>query len=195
MSRTIYFICFFIFSCFITAQNVEVSTQFGFNGVMDPGYFKPTHFGLGLNYHFDNQYGIMLDYGNDQFKYELDSNADAGISCNRISLQGVVNLLPLLNSTFSTFDKIQLSIHGGAGLSFIKSKVLIEKTDHIFNITMGFSPKYKVSDDLSVFLDFSSVINVSQHYQFTGELAYDKVVNSFTGLYYTTSFGLAYSFN
>lgn len=69
-------------------------------------------------------------------------------------------------------------------------------TDNIANAIMGLTPRFKVAENVFLFVDTSLIFNISQHYQFDGRLTYDgDNANSITGIMYNVSAGIAYKFD
>lgn len=69
-------------------------------------------------------------------------------------------------------------------------------TDNITNAIMGLTPRFKVAENVFLFVDTSLIFNISQHYQFDGRLTYDgDNANSITGIMYNVSAGIAYKFD
>lgn len=201
MKKRFFLIISLILANFSEAQTFGIEANYGLNGCYKPQYNGLTHFGGAVTYDFDETYGAKLDFGMDKFEFNeitegvaLPSDLKAGTTNTRVSLQGVLNVSNLLDDR-SFYNKFNFLAHAGAGISFLKSEYVKEaKNDNILNIVAGITPRYKVTDNLFINLDASLILNVSQHYQFNGLYAYDTTVNSFTGLMYNATFGIAYKF-
>lgn len=182
-------------SCFVASAQFGIEANYGINGSYEPSYNGFTHLGGGISYDFDETFGAKLDFGMDEFSIQNDlRNAKTGVSNLRITAQGVINLSTLVDSK-SFFNRFNVLAHGGAGLSVLNSDIPeYQKTDHLLNIVVGITPRFEVADSFFLTADFSAIANVSQHYLFNGELSYDGPANSFTGLMYNASLGLAYRF-
>lgn len=182
-------------SSFVASAQFGIEANYGMNGSYDPSYNGFTHIGAGISYDFDETFGAKLDFGMDDFSVQNDFRGmKTGVSNFRITAQGVVNLSNLADSR-SFYNKFNILAHGGAGLSVLNSDIPEYKnTDHLLNIVIGITPRYEVAENFYLTADFSAIANVSQHYFFNGELSYDVAPNSFTGLMYNTSFGIAYKF-
>lgn len=182
-------------SSFVANAQFGIEANYGLNGSYDPSYNGFTHFGAGVSYDFDETFGAKLDFGMDDFSIQNDlRGTKTGVSNLRITAQGVVNLSNLADSR-SFYNKFNILAHGGAGLSVLTSDIPeYQNTDHLLNLVLGVTPRYEVAENFYVTADFSAVANVSQHYLFNGELSYSDAVNSFTGLMYNISFGVAYKF-
>ena len=179
-----------LFSSIINAQNYTIDASYGMSGVYAPSYFKPTNLNFGIGYNFDETFGIRLDVATDNFEYNESKNQ--GTKNLRFTLNGVANVLSLLNidNRNQGFD---LDSHLGLGYSNFKSNnALYNKVDNIANVVVGITPKYWITDNLALKSDFSTVFNLSQHYLFNGDLTYTGTPNGITGIYYNINLGLLY---
>ena len=182
-------------SSFVASAQFGIEANYGMNGSYDPSYNGFTHFGGGVSYDFDETIGAKIDFGMDEFSIQNDLRGKkTGVSNLRVTAQGVVNLTNLADSR-AFYNKFNILAHGGAGLSILNSDIdEYKNTDHLLNIVLGVTPRYEVGRNFYVTADFSAIANVSQHYFFNGELSYDGVANSFTGLMYNATIGIAYNF-
>ena len=182
-------------SSFLASAQFGIEANYGMNGSYDPSYSGFTHFGAGVNYDFDETFGAKLDFGMDEFSIHNDFRGmKTGVTNLRVTAQGVVNLSNLADSR-AFYNKFNILAHGGAGLSVLNSDIPEnQKTDHLLNIVIGVTPRYEVAKNFYLTADFSAIANVSQHYFFNGELSYEGAANSFTGLMYNATFGIAYKF-
>lgn len=182
-------------SSFIASAQLGIEANYGLNGSYDPSYNGLTHFGAGITYDFDDTFGSKLDFGMDEFSIQNDFRGmKTGVTNLRVTAQGVVNLSALADSR-SSYNKFNILAHGGAGLSILNSDIPeYQNTDHLLNIVFGVTPRFEVGQNFFLTADFSAIANVSQHYFFDGELSYDGAANSFTGLMYNATFGIAYKF-
>ncbi len=182
-------------SSFIATAQIGIEANFGSNGSYDPSYNGFTHYGGGITYDFDETLGAKLDFGMDEFSIQNDLRGKkTGVTNLRVTAQGVVNLSNLADSR-SFYNKFNILAHGGAGISVLNSDIPeYQNTDHLLNIVLGVTPRYEVAKNFYLSADFSAIANVSQHYFFNGELAYDGAANSFTGLMYNATLGISYKF-
>lgn len=183
-------------SCsFVANAQFGIEANYGSNGSYDPSYNGFTHFGAGVSYDFDETFGAKLDFGMDEFSIQNDLRGKkTGVSNLRVTAQGIVNLTNLADSR-SFYNKFNILAHGGAGVSLLNSDIAENsKTDHLLNIVLGITPRYEVGERFYITADFSAIANVSQHYLFNGEYSYTDTVNSFTGLMYNATIGIAYKF-
>jgi hypothetical protein len=183
-------------SSLVTSAQFGIEANYGMNGSYDPSYNGLTHIGAGVSYDFDETFGAKLDFGMDNFSIQNDlRQKKTGVSNLRITAQGVINLSNLADSR-AFYNKFNILAHGGAGVSFLNSDIPeYQKTDHLLNLVIGITPRYEVAKSFYLTADFSAIANVSQHYFFNGELSYDGAANSFTGLMYNATIGIAYKFD
>ena len=190
-----FFTLLLVVSSFAANAQFGLEANYGMNGSYDPSYNGFTHFGAGVTYDFDETFGAKLDFGSDKFSIQNDLRGiKTGVSNTRITAQGVINITSLVDSR-AFYNKFNLIAHGGAGVSFMKSDIVgYKNTDHLLNLVVGITPRFEVAENFFLTGDVSAVANVSQHYLFNGELSYTDAVNSFTGLMYNASIGIAYRF-
>lgn len=189
------FTLLFVTSSFVASAQFGIEANYGMNGSYDPSYSGFTHYGAGISYDFSETFGAKLDFGMDDFSIQNDLRGKkTGVSNLRVTAQGVVNLSSLSDSR-SFYNKFNILAHGGAGLSVLNSDIPeYQNTDHLLNLVVGITPRYEVAEKFYLTADFSAIANVSQHYFFNGELSYNGQANSFTGLMYNVSLGIAYKF-
>lgn len=172
------------------AQNYTLDAAYGMSGVFAPSYFKPTNLNFGVGYNFNETYGIRLDVATDNFEYNESKNQ--GTKNLRFTLNGVANVLSLLNSN-NRNQGFDLDSHIGLGFSNFKSNnPTFNKVDNIVNVVVGITPKYWINENIALKTDFSTVFNLSQHYLFNGDLTYTGTPNGITGIYYNINIGLLY---
>lgn len=136
---------------------------------LSPGY-NPSPLGqgsLGFRYMFNERFGMRLDLGYNSF---TDSNGSLPFKSNyyRASIEGVFNMGNLLK--FNSFsNRFGLLIHAGVGAASLN---VTEPTDNggdlMYAMNVGLTPQYKLSDRLSLFLDFNSFVHFYQSDNFDG---------------------------
>lgn len=193
LSAALLLCAFFSTNSFSQQYGIEVN--YGLNGVVEPSINNFSHFGAGLTYDIDETYGFKVDFGSDTFRSQTPYfNEKTGVNITRISLQGTLNVSTLINRVKSN-DLFNLTAHAGGGYTMIKSSIGTG-TDNIANAIMGLTPRFKVAENVFLFVDTSLIFNISQHYQFDGRLTYDgDNANSITGIMYNVSAGIAYKFD
>ncbi|WP_339662084.1 OmpA family protein [uncultured Polaribacter sp.] len=123
---------------------------------------------LGVRYMFNEKFGLRLDVGYNEFK-EGDNSLPFRANYYRTTLEGVVNAGSLLN--FSSFtNRLNLLFHGGIGLSNLKTITPIDtgSGEPLMNFTVGFTPQFKLTNRVSLFLDASAVFHDYQNFAFDG---------------------------
>lgn len=175
------------------SQNFYIDGSYGLNGVFEPSLIKPNHYNLGVGYNFNNKFGLRLSYSKDKFNYSDEINS--GTKNTRITINGTVNLLELFELSNSRTN-FQLIGQTGLGYSNFKSlNPIYSKADNIMNVELTLSPTLIITDNISLKTNISSILNISQHYLFNGEITYTGTPRSITGIYYNLSAGILYNFN
>lgn len=123
---------------------------------------------LGVRYMFNEKFGLRLALGYNEFK-EADNSLPFRANYYRTTLEGVVNAGSLLN--FSKFtSRFNLLFHGGVGLSNLRTIAPIDSGsgEPLMNFTVGFTPQFKLTNRVSLFLDASAIFHDYQNFTFDG---------------------------
>jgi OOP family OmpA-OmpF porin len=157
-----------------------------------PNYFtKPefNHFDLNVRRMFNTKFGVMLDFGYDNFTSDSGS-PDFSNNMYRTSFQGLLNMHRIMNWEEFT-ETFGLQFHLGPGFSFLEAPGTssFNHYDNIFSIIGGATLLIKVSDRLAFNLDYTMISNLSHHVALDGQSSIDPS-ESRTGSMYTTSLGL-----
>jgi OmpA-OmpF porin, OOP family len=151
------------------------------------------HFNFNVRKMFNNKFGIMLDFGFDEFKGKEFSPKFTN-QMYRTSLQGVINLHRVMKWEEFT-ERFGLQFHFGSGFSFLKGSrtTTFNNYDNIFSVLAGFTAMVKISNKFAFTLDHTMVSNYTHHLTLDG---LSKVDNSFarTGKVNATTLGLTYYF-
>ena len=147
----------------------------GFNKPMaplTPGYLSPTlnlgHVDFGARYMFNEKFGLKLDYGFGSFK-EADGEANFNTKYYRLDLQGVANIGRIMN--FESFSRsFGLLLHGGAGIGNVnpEENLYNDFTDDVYNLIFGITPQIKLSNNIALVGDISTILNGRQTVSFDG---------------------------
>ena len=147
----------------------------GFNKPMaplTPGYLSPTlnlgHVDFGARYMFNEKFGLKLDYGFGSFK-EADGEAGFNTKYYRLDLQGVANIGRIMN--FESFSRsFGLLLHGGAGIGNVnpEENLYNDFTDDVYNFIFGITPQFKLSNNIALVGDISTILNGRQTVSFDG---------------------------
>lgn len=159
---------------------------------LSPGY-SVGMFGqgnLGVRYMFNNRFGLRLDLGYNSFT-EDDGSRPFKSNYYRASLEGIVNLGDVLK--FHTWtNKFNLLMHGGIGAASLN---ITEPADNggdlMTALNFGLTPQYKLTDRMSLFLDFSSLIHFYQDDNFDGGQNTAKRESNIS--LFNTSIGLSFA--
>jgi OOP family OmpA-OmpF porin len=147
----------------------------GFNKPMaplTPGYLSPTlnlgHVDFGARYMFNEKFGLKLDYGFGSFK-EAEGEASFNTKYYRLNLQGVANIGRIMN--FESFSRsFGLLLHGGAGIGNVnpEENLYNDFTDDVYNFIFGITPQIKLSNNIALVGDISTILNGRQTVSFDG---------------------------
>ncbi len=147
----------------------------GFNKPMaplTPGYLSPTlnlgHVDLGVRYMFNEKFGLKLDTGFGSFK-ESDGEPSFDTKYYRLNLQGVANIGRIMN--FESFTRsFGLLLHGGAGIGNVnpEENLYSDFTDDVYNFIFGVTPQIKLSNNIALVGDISTILNGRQTVSFDG---------------------------
>ncbi|MAN86729.1 MAG: polymerase [Algoriphagus sp.] len=152
----------------------------GFNKPMAPlapQFLSPTlnigHVDFGVRYMFNEKFGAKLDYG---FGSMSEANGNRVNSLQpfdtnywRLNLQGVANMGRVLN--FESFSRsFGLLLHGGAGLGAVKpqSNRFAGTNDIVYNLIFGLTPQLKLSKNIALVGDISTILNGRQTVSWDG---------------------------
>lgn len=185
-------------------NKVAIDFNIGANKPFDQfvaGYRTPTfnfvHIDIGARYMFNDKFGLKADFGYDDISSASESK-EFNNNYLRGTIQGIVNLRNTLNiHDFS--DKFGLLFHGGIGIATLRN----ENSDGFFNyknnnaaemltFVFGFTPQYKVNDNLSINLDWSLYNNLYQTRNF--DMVGRNQGRGFDGNMATLTLGISYFF-
>ncbi|PQJ77420.1 OmpA family protein [Polaribacter glomeratus] len=123
---------------------------------------------LGVRYMFNEKFGLRLDVGYNEFK-EGKNSLPFKSNYYRTSLEGVVNAGNVLNFSSWT-SRFNLLFHGGLGMSNLRTITPIDNGtgEPILNMIVGFTPQFKLSNRISLFLDASAIFHDYQDFTFDG---------------------------
>ncbi|UGS20615.1 OmpA family protein [Flavobacterium cyclinae] len=182
--------------------NLNVGTNIGIRPFTDgyyattPNYFtKPefNHFDLNVRRMFNTKFGVMWDFGYDNFTADSGS-PDFSNNMYRTSFQGVMNIHRAFNWEEFT-ETFGLQLHLGPGFSFLEAPETstFNHYDNLFSIIGGATALIKISDKLAFNLDFTMISNLTHHVTLDGQTRLDPSLSR-TGTVYTTSFGATFYF-
>ena len=182
-----------IFSQFSNAQYFA-EVNLGLNGSIYPKTNTLSHAGLGFGFiHNNSTLGAKVDFAIDQFRTTV-TGKETGSDFYRLSLQALCNISNLIDER-SYNNNLNVLVHSGFGYSLGKPITQKKINDHIINVIMGITPKYKLTENLSLTLDASLLFNIAQSYQLDVDYSVPQnKISPLTGTTYTTSIGILYTF-
>ncbi|MFY8187623.1 MAG: hypothetical protein ACOVLC_06660 [Flavobacterium sp.] len=157
------------------------------------------HFNVGLRYMFNQDFGTKLTLQYDAFR-----EGDFGSNHLRFNIEGYYNVGNLFDLTFRTYETVALYIHGGVGLGLVSS-VNDENSigypgsgnERQGQAIIGLSPRFRISEKISIFTDFSYYAIFKQHIYYNGQKFTPDTPTDFESgqgaSHMTFSFGLVYN--
>ncbi|MDG2430901.1 outer membrane beta-barrel protein [Flavobacterium sp.] len=169
--------------------NVGVNKPFN---TMSSGYFTTSpsfyHVDLGTRYTFNPYIGIKADLGYDKFKNSKDSQ-EFETNYTRFNIQAVTDVGYALG-LYNRAERVGILFHAGAGVSQFKNDSNNRK-DKLINVIYGLTTTLKISNNVSLSGDISSLMHAKQILNFDGtsETASqsglkNNLLNSSVGLIY-----------
>ena len=160
--------------------NMPVAPSRDNTSLSDYAGFKS--FYLGANYEINELTGLRFTYGNSAFS---DSdNSSLGLTYHKFMAEGTFNLVEFVERIYNPFEVV---LHGGFGGSFGKSKQA-SGSDKMGTLQVGLMPQYLITNNFSIHLDATYVMNFKQNYFYDGTSLDD------TGEYLLISLGVGYRF-
>jgi len=164
--------------------------------VFTPGYSTGLvnlfHIELGYRYMLNPKFGLRVGFAHETFRNRKSSDNEFVTNFERLNFEVMLNIARICN--FEDFtQKVGVFLHGGVGLSgmFGTTALDAKRRDFMGNVMLGVTPKYKLSERMSLTGDLSMVGNVK------GTSAFDMKTNASTsgfGSYFITmSVGMSYS--
>ena len=154
----------------------------GFNKPMaplGPDFLSPTlnlgHIEFGARYMLNEKFGLKLDYGFGSMR-EAKGNDSQSLPFDtkyfRMNLQGVANIGRIMN--FESFTRsFGLLLHGGAGIGRVnpEENLYNDFDDDVYTIMFGLTPQLKLSKNIALVGDISTVLNGRQTVTWDGSTA------------------------
>lgn len=137
----------------------------------------------------NEEFGLKVGYNYDAFE-----DGKMGSTQYRMSLEGYYNLGNLFDLSTISDQSVVLFSHVGIGGSFNTSKLdAINKpeTERQINLTFGLSPRFRLTDAMSLFTDLTYVTGFKQHVYYSGEAVPNATNAGVIGSHLTFSLGLA----
>lgn len=150
-------------------------------------YAGINNFYLGARFELNDLIGLRFTYGNTSFADKNDSSM--GLTHHKLMAEGTLNIIEMIDVTRKSFEVI---VHGGAGLSFGKSKQS-SGIDKMGTLQVGVMPLYRFTNNFAVHIDFLVVANQKQNFFYDGGPS-NPDNSHVSGQYFMVDLGVAYSF-
>lgn len=154
---------------------------------------------VSARYMFNKKYGLNAFFAMNRFeggetgifpKNQIEQEIDLYNTFTRIGLEGVANIGYLLKLNPRFLEKNAVLGYLGAGLTF-SSPSTQNGLDRMGIITLGVRPQRKISERLAVFGEWSYVMNLRQHYSYSGIL-FNENQEAKIGSFMNIQIGLVY---
>jgi OOP family OmpA-OmpF porin len=205
----------FLLLCVVSAQaqfNTKPYNQFSIESGV--GYSMPMsgvsvndegslgslgHFNAGVRYMFNQDFGTKFTLQYDAFR-----DGDFGSNHTRFNLEAYYNVGNLFDLTFKTYEAVALYMHAGVGLGLIRSVNDPNSFDYPGSgndrqgqVIIGLSPRFRITEKVSLFADFSYFTIFKQHVYYNGQRFTPDSPSDFEpgqgASHMTFSFGLVYN--
>lgn len=164
--------------------NIPISPD---NGLSNSDFAGFRTFYGAVNYELTSLWGLRFSYGNNGFQDKNDSSL--GVTHHKFMAEGTFNVIEWIDMQRNPFEVI---IHGGAGISLAKSK-LLSGIDKMGTLQIGLMPLYRITDNFNIHFDATYVFNLKQNYGYNGKVNLDG--SHVTGEYFVMNLGLGLSFD
>lgn len=124
-----------------------------------------SHLELGGRYMFNQNFGAKLNLMYDSFR-----EGDEGTNHTRFMASGFYNVGNLFDLTFKTYESVALFLHAGVGVGFVSSEGFgLSGTEKQPTYSFGISPRFRVTEKISILTDISYFGIMKQHFRYSGE--------------------------
>jgi OOP family OmpA-OmpF porin len=155
------------------------------------------NFNAGIRYMFNDKFGLRLKGGYNSWENDPDvSNFPATSSYIQTSLEAVLNVGNYMDFR-NWSNRFNLQFYAGMGYGiFMPDNDNIDRflsgqadeNDGVFNAVLGFAPMYKISDNISLKLDFQALGTFGQQLNWDGASSVNTT--AVDGLLFNLSFGV-----
>lgn len=120
---------------------------------------------LGTRYMFNQNFGAKFNMLFNSFR-----ESGEGVNHTRFMVSGFYNVGNLFDLTFKTYESVALFLHAGVGMGFVKSTDSnLSGTDRQPTYALGISPRFRITEKLSVMTDISYYGIMKQHMYYSGQ--------------------------
>jgi len=200
MKKYFFLLLMISFSGFSQKPYNKLSFEFG-SGYSKPlsnisnsgaGSFTSTNWNMGLRYMYNLNYGVKGAFNYDSF--EENGFGTIHFRFNLDSYQNIGNVIDL--STISN-RSVALYSHVGLGATFVKSRLrdltvgYIPGWERQVDISLGLTPRFRLNDVFSFYADFTYIMAMKQHFNYSGEPILNAGITGINGAH--TIFGIGLS--
>ena len=146
---------------------------------------------------FNKNLGTKFAFNNNNFR-----ESGVGSTQYRFELEAYYNIGNLFDLTYKTYESVALFLHAGVGVGITKSENPAFVYDNDYErhgvIIVGLSPRFRLTEKLSLVADVNYNLIQKQHILYSGETLENQPINNNTrpGVntsHLTLSVGISYS--
>lgn len=151
-------------------------------------------YSLAVRYMFNQKIGLRGVANYDSFEEN-----GKGSKHYRFNLELYYNIGDWFELNRATNYNTALYSHFGVGGTYVNSKIegveigYIPGWERQINLTMGLSPRFRISDVISIVTDFTYIMAIKQHFYYSGEPIINSGSSGLTGGHITFALGLSIS--
>ena len=157
-------------------------------------FMAAPNWNMGIRYMFNSNFGLKGSFNYDSFEEK-----GIGSKHNRFNLDAYYNIGNWFDLNYVSNSSVALYSHIGAGATYINSKVKGLRVGYIpgwerqINFNIGFSPRFRMNDIMSLYTDLSYIMAMKQHYNYSGEPIINAGSSGTSGSHFTFNIGLSFS--
>jgi hypothetical protein len=157
-------------------------------------FMAAPNWNMGLRYMINANFGLKGSFNYDSFEEK-----GIGTKHNRFNLDAYYNIGNWFDLNYISNSSVALYSHLGAGATYINSKVkgltigYIPGWERQLNFNIGISPRFRMNDIMSLYTDFSYIMTMKQHYNYSGEPIINAGSSGKSGSHFTLNIGLSFS--
>lgn len=137
-------------------------------------YMGFNQFEAGIRYMLNMKFGLRAFFAMNKFDGGKSGPGREGNEIDyhntftRVGVEGVANLGDLFKMNPRFLDKNGILARAGAGLTYSAPADRPGKTDRMGILVFGITPQRKLSERFAIFANLDYVVNLKQHYTFSG---------------------------
>jgi hypothetical protein len=155
-------------------------------------YITSPNWNIGLRYMFNSNLGLKGSFNFDEFKEN-----GIGTKHHRFNLDGYYNIGNWFDLNYVSKGSVALYSHFGIGATYVNSTIkglsvgYIPGWERQLDTSLGLSPRFRLSDAISVFTDINYIMALKQHFNYSGEPIINAGSSGVNGAHFTVCIGFS----